>query len=155
MKNHQVIIGIDYGTKRTGLAIGQTYLQTAQAIKPINTINSLPDDNALKKILAEWQPNFAVIGKPASASKGFIKKLNRVAHYLKEQYQLDSCFIDETLTTEQANYEMHFETLNYINLPFANLEFLWSTIQLNLCLVFGEKPRIIALQSKLRFTQKN
>jgi len=107
MKNHQVIIGIDYGTKRTGLAIGQTYLQTAQAIKPINTINSLPDDNALKKILAEWQPNFAVIGKPASASKGFIKKLNRVAHYLKEQYQLDSCFIDETLTTEQANYEMH------------------------------------------------
>ena len=107
MNAHQVVIGFDFGTKRIGLAIGQTYLKTAQELKPINTINNLPNDSELKKIITEWQPNLAVIGKPASASKGFNKKLNSLANHLANHYQLDSCFVDETLTTEQANYEMH------------------------------------------------
>ena len=107
MNSHQVVIGFDFGTKRIGLAIGQTYLKTAQELKPISTINNLPNESELKKIIIEWQPDLAVIGKPASASKGFIKKLNKLANHLAEHHQLDSCFVDETLTTEQANYEMY------------------------------------------------
>ena len=107
MNTHQVVIGFDFGTKRIGLAIGQTYLKTAQELKSLNTVNNLPNESELKKIIIEWQPDLAVIGKPASASKSFIKKLNRLANYLSEQHQLDSCFVDETLTTEQANFEMY------------------------------------------------
>jgi len=108
MSAHQVVIGFDYGTKRIGLAIGQTYLKTAQELKPISTINNLPNQSELHKIILEWQPDLAVIGKPASASKGFVKKLNKLARYLAEYHQLDSCFVDETLTTD----ETFFETLN-------------------------------------------
>lgn len=107
MSTYQTLIGIDFGTKRIGLAIGQTYLKTAQEIAPIAAINNLPNTHEFGKIVTQWQPNLAIIGKPASASKGFIKKLNKLANYLQEQYQLSTHFIDETLTTEQANFEMH------------------------------------------------
>ena len=106
---HQVVIGIDYGTKRTGIAIGQTLSQTAQPLSAVATINSLPDQHTLKKLLNEWQPNLAVIGKPPTASKGFNKKLNRLARFLQEEFNLDFVFIDESLTTEQANFELHSE----------------------------------------------
>ena len=106
-EQHQVVIGIDFGTKRTGIAIGQTFLKTAQALNPINTVDSLPYEAELKKVLDEWKPNLAVIGKPATASKGFNKKLNKLAHYLHEVHKLNHYFIDETLTTEQANFELH------------------------------------------------
>ena len=105
--NHQIIIGIDFGTKRIGLAIGQTLSHTAQVLPPIPAVNNLPEPAALKKVLEQWQPNLAVIGKPSTASKGFTKKLNRLARYLQEEHQLPHCFIDESLTTEQANFELH------------------------------------------------
>ena len=106
-EQHKVIIGIDFGTKRTGIAIGQTFLKTAQVLKPINMVNNLPNEHELKKVLEEWKPDLAIIGKPATASKAFNKKLNKLAIYLQEQHKLNHCFIDETLTTEQANFEMH------------------------------------------------
>lgn len=103
----QVIIGIDFGTKRTGIAIGQTFSKTAQPLSAVVTINNLPDQHALKKHLDDWQPNIAVIGKPPTASKGFNKKLNKLVRFLQEEFNLDSVFIDESLTTEQANFELH------------------------------------------------
>ena len=107
MKEHHVIIGFDFGTKRTGIAIGQTLTKTAQALKSISTIHGLPDQHELKKTIAEWQPDMAIIGKPPTASKGFTKKLNKLARFLQESFSLESTFIDESLTTEQANFELH------------------------------------------------
>lgn len=104
---HKVILGIDFGTKRTGIAIGQTFTQTAQALSPVATINQLPDHHQLKKHIDEWEPDIAVIGKPPTASKGFNKKLNKLARFLQDEFNVSSVFIDESLTTEQANFELH------------------------------------------------
>ncbi len=107
MKEHQVVIGFDFGTKRTGIAVGQTFSKTAQALKSISTVHGLPAQHELKKTIEEWQPNIAIIGKPPTASKGFIKKLNKLARFLQEDFSIESIFIDESLTTEQANFELH------------------------------------------------
>jgi len=103
----QVLLGIDFGNKKSGIAIGQTLSQTAQSLKSIPTINGLPEQAALKKILNEWQPDLVIIGKPASAQTAFLKKLNKLAEHFRTEHQLSSEFIDESLTTEQANFEMH------------------------------------------------
>jgi len=106
-EQHSIVLGIDFGTKRIGLAIGQTLSNSAQALNPINTLDNLPSASEFKQVINNWQPTLAIIGKPATASKGFNKKLNRLAKFLKEEYQLPHQFIDETLTTEQANFELH------------------------------------------------
>ena len=105
--NAKVVIGLDFGTKKTGIAIGQTMIHSAQALKSIPTIHDLPSPAELTKIIKQWQPDLAVIGKPASAQKAFIKKLNKLAMFLYEEHQLDSVFVDESLTTEQANFELY------------------------------------------------
>jgi len=106
----KVLIGLDYGTKKTGIAIGQTFTQSANSLKSI-PINGLPAKHELDKIIQEWQPELAVIGKPGIPQPAFQKKLNAVARFLKETYQIESTFIDESLTTEQANFEMYSDQL--------------------------------------------
>lgn len=102
-----VVIGFDFGSKKTGIAIGQSLTQSAQSLTTLPTIKQLPDLNALDKIIAEWQPQLAVIGLPPQANEAFRDKLNRLAATLKERYKLPSEFIDETLTSEHASHELY------------------------------------------------
>jgi len=110
-EQHLVVIAIDFGTKRMGIAVGQTLTKTAQTIKPVPVFDNLPDVDQFKKVIEQWQPHLAIIGKPATCSKGFTKKLNRLANFLHEEYQLSHQFIDESLTTEQANVELHADSV--------------------------------------------
>lgn len=104
---NKTVIGFDFGTKKTGVAIGQTLLATAQPLTTINTIKNLPEARSLDKIIKEWQPQLAVIGLPATASDTFTKYIKKFQQHLLNQYSLESTLIDETLTTEQANFELH------------------------------------------------
>ena len=104
---NKTVIGFDYGTKKTGIAIGQTLLATAQPLTTINTIKNLPETRLLDKIIQEWQPHLAVIGLPASANEEFTKKVKKFQQLLLNSYALKSTLIDETLTTEQANFELY------------------------------------------------
>lgn len=110
-KSAQVLLGLDFGTKKTGIAIGQTYTQTAKALKAIPTIGGIPSSIELNKIIQEWQPDIVIMGKPATLESGFQKKLNKVACFIKDQYQLETIFVDESLTTEQANFEMYSQQI--------------------------------------------
>ena len=110
-KNAKVLLGIDFGTKKTGIAVGQTFTKTANALKTLTTIDGIPSPVELTKIIEEWQPDVAIIGKPASLEPTFQKKLNKVARFLKEHFQLETIFVDESLTTEQANFEMYSQQL--------------------------------------------
>lgn len=104
---NKTIISFDYGTKKTGVAIGQTMLATAQALTTIATINNLPETRFLDKVIKEWQPQLAVIGLPVTANKNFISLIKKFQQHLNQQYALDSTLVDETLTTEQASFELH------------------------------------------------
>ncbi|MGH1543361.1 MAG: Holliday junction resolvase RuvX [Arenicella sp.] len=101
------VISFDYGTKKTGVAVGQTLTRTARSLTTIKTVNAMPEPTLLDKTIQEWQPNLAIIGRPPNANDTFLRKLERLSQLLEKRYQLQSLFIDETLTTEQANYELH------------------------------------------------
>jgi len=105
--NNKTVIGFDYGTKKTGVAIGQTLLATAQPLTTISTIKNLPETRALDKLIQEWQPQLAVIGLPATANENFVARIKKFQLHLQNKYSLESTLVDETLTTEQANFELH------------------------------------------------
>lgn len=102
-----MVIGFDYGTKKTGVAIGQTLLGTAQPLITISTIKNLPEARSLNKVIQEWQPQLAVIGLPATANEVFTKQIKKFQRHLLHHYSLESLLVDETLTTEQANFELY------------------------------------------------
>ncbi len=101
------VLAFDYGAKRTGVAVGQTLTKTANELNTLPMVDKLPEKSALKRVLNEWQPGIAVIGMPASSGKAFAKRIRAFQRLLSEEFQLESVLVDETLTTEQANFELH------------------------------------------------
>lgn len=56
------VMGFDFGTKRIGVAFGQTLTGTASALAPVSARDGIPDWQVLDKLMAEWQPDVFLIG---------------------------------------------------------------------------------------------
>ena len=65
-----VLIGIDYGTRRIGLAVGSGRLGDARPLDTLANVNGTPDWNALDARVAEWEPAAFVIGWPLDEDGG-------------------------------------------------------------------------------------
>ena len=62
--NIKTVIGFDYGTHWTGVAVGQTLTSQANPLKAIKSINLKPDWQAIKRLLDEWKPQKLIVGLP-------------------------------------------------------------------------------------------
>ena len=79
----ETVLGIDFGQKRIGLAIGQSFTGNANPLKVIG--NNKDTLNQLQQIIKEWQINRVVMGLPLTMDgeeqtitrqvKNFAKKL--------------------------------------------------------------------------------
>jgi len=81
------VLGFDYGSKRIGVAVGNTLLETAAPLAVIKNVNGTPDWDAIESLIEEWQPSDLVVGWPLTIDgemqdithhvKGFAKRLEQ------------------------------------------------------------------------------
>ena len=81
------VLGFDYGSKRIGVAVGNTLLGTAAPLTVIKNTNGTPDWAAIDALVNEWQPKALCVGWPLTIDgemqdithhvKGFLKRLER------------------------------------------------------------------------------
>jgi len=81
------VLGFDYGSKRIGVAVGNTLLGTAAPLTVIKNTNGTPDWAAIDALVNEWQPKALIVGWPLTIDgemqdithhvKGFVKRLER------------------------------------------------------------------------------
>lgn len=111
MKHHMTntpptrIMGFDFGTKRIGVAIGQTITKTAQALKSIKSQDGIPDWQGLDQLIKQWQPDALVVGIPLNMDGSvqlLSEKASAFAELLKARYSLPVFEADERLTTQDA-----------------------------------------------------
>jgi putative Holliday junction resolvase len=103
-KDTGIFLGIDYGTKRLGIATGQLITKTATPLMQIEHDKMLWEN--IDKLMKEWKPIGIVVGMPfnmdGTASKQ-MKKVELFLAQLKKKYTaLDFYTIDEALTTKAA-----------------------------------------------------
>ena len=102
---YQSIMGFDFGTKRSGVAMGQRITQTANGIGCINARDGIPNWEQLDKLVEEWQPDAFVVGLPinmdGSASE-MSRRANKFSNRLCARYARPSFTIDERLSTFEA-----------------------------------------------------
>ncbi|MFA5318340.1 MAG: Holliday junction resolvase RuvX [Patescibacteria group bacterium] len=84
-------LGIDYGTKRIGLAIGDSETKTAVVFNTVNNIDEV------KKIAEEEEINIVVVGKPYSIADS--------AHKLPENWQKFVAELKEKLLNAEIIFE--------------------------------------------------
>ena len=110
------ILGIDYGTARTGIAITDELGITAQGLE---TITSNGNDKILLKRLAEILEKYNietfVIGNPLNMDGSKSKRSEETEafiHKLKSRFNnVKIVSVDERLTTVEAH-----KTMNYLNI---------------------------------------
>ena len=97
-------IAFDYGEKRTGVAVGNRLLGTAQPQASIHAQGAARFEHIAKR-LAEWQPQAIVIGVPfhpdgaAHENTARAKKFGRQLH---GRFQLPVFEVDERYSTTEA-----------------------------------------------------
>ena len=101
----QTFLAFDFGTKRVGVASGNTVTGTSQ---PLRTIASTGDARftAIARLVDEWQPDALVVGVPfhpdGAAHENTALAL-RFARQLRARHRLEVDEVDERYTTTEAH----------------------------------------------------
>jgi putative Holliday junction resolvase len=100
----QTFLALDFGLKRTGFAVGNRMLCTAQ---PQGTISASGDARfaAIAKQLAIWQPDALVIGvpfHPDGATHENTLRAQRFGRQLAGRFKLPVFEVDERYSTTEA-----------------------------------------------------
>jgi len=104
-KQPNVLLGFDFGTKKIGIAVGQTITMTSRPLETIKANNGVPDWERLDKIIQAWQPDALVVGIPLNmdgTEQPLTLKAKNFLNSLKERYAKDVFEIDERLSTKDA-----------------------------------------------------
>ena len=99
--NNYILLGIDYGTKKIGLAIGQSITRNSRPLKVLYN-NYIKE---IKNVINEWDINKIVIGYPEYKKEGSIHK--EIKSFAKNiqiaiNFDIEIIFYDELLTSELA-----------------------------------------------------
>ena len=97
-------LAFDYGTRRVGVASGNTVLGHAQ---PLTTVAAAGDARfeAIARLIADWQPDALVVGvpfHPDGAAHENTHRARRFARQLHGRFALPVHEVDESYTTTEA-----------------------------------------------------
>ena len=105
----QVLLAFDFGTKRLGVASGDTLTRTARALTTLDCANQIIPWTAIDKLVREYQPSQLVVGLPwnmdgtptvlTDASRAF-------AAELKSRYNKPVALVDERLSSREAESQL-------------------------------------------------
>ncbi len=98
-------LAFDYGTRRVGVATGNTLTRNAQ---PLRTVAAEGDARfeAIGRLIAEWQPDALVVGvpfHPDGAAHDNTQRARRFARQLQGRFKLAVHEVDERYTTTEAH----------------------------------------------------
>ncbi|MFT5659257.1 MAG: putative Holliday junction resolvase [Gammaproteobacteria bacterium] len=99
------VIGFDFGTVWTGIAIGLTLTAQARPLSAIKSINQKPNWQAIGSLLEEWQPQRLIVGLPSSMihdNHPMTEKVRKFSRQLEGRFKIPVELIDERLTTREA-----------------------------------------------------
>ncbi|MBP7493795.1 MAG: Holliday junction resolvase RuvX [Rhodoferax sp.] len=103
--NLQTFLALDFGVKRTGFAVGNRLLRTAQ---PQGTLQAEGDARFAKIAarLREWQPDALVVGvpfHPDGAEHENTRRARKFSRQLQGRFHLPVFEVDERYTTTEAH----------------------------------------------------
>jgi putative Holliday junction resolvase len=105
-------MAFDYGTRRVGVAVGNTETKVSQALKTIaaTTVEILFQE--LENLIKEWQPDQIVVGLPThpdGSEHEMTAKSKRFGNQLHGRFNLPVSWVDERYTSAvlEGDPQMH------------------------------------------------
>ena len=106
------IMAFDYGTRRVGVAVGNTEIKVSQALKTIAAANAEILFQELENLIKEWQPDQIVVGLPThpdGSEHEMTAKSKRFGNQLHGRFNLPVSWVDERYTSAvlEGDPQMH------------------------------------------------
>jgi len=99
------VLAFDFGTKRTGVAVGDFETRLAHPLTTITAADNRARFAAIEQLIAEWRPVLLVVGIPSHAdgTEHPVGKLaRRFAQRLQGRFGVRAELVDERLTSSEA-----------------------------------------------------
>ncbi|MCC7287443.1 MAG: Holliday junction resolvase RuvX [Burkholderiaceae bacterium] len=101
----RILLSFDFGTRRVGVASGNTVTRTASPLATLAVEGDARFD-AIGRLLREWAPDALVVGVPRhpdGAPHDNTRRAQRFARQLAGRYGLPVHEVDERYTTTEAH----------------------------------------------------
>jgi putative Holliday junction resolvase len=99
------VLAFDFGTRRIGVAVGDTTVRLAHPLATIAADREQPRLRSIEALVAEWRPAFFVVGLPTHADglpHAMTERARRFARELERRFGLPVELSDERFTTQGA-----------------------------------------------------
>jgi len=99
------VLAFDYGTRRIGVAVGNTLMRKAHPLTTIAGEANAARFAAIAALIGEWRPEALVVGRPLhadGAAHGMTADAERFARRLEGRFGLPVARVDERYTTQDA-----------------------------------------------------
>jgi putative Holliday junction resolvase len=109
MADSGTVIAFDFGTKRIGVAVGETMIRMAHPLAEVVGEETEPRFAAIAKVIAEWRPARLVVGLPLTGegtAQDSTRRAQRFARQLEGRFGLPVSFVDERYTSVDAEAGM-------------------------------------------------
>lgn len=105
MSQPATLLCFDYGTKRIGVAVGQTLTATATPLEIIPVRNNRPDWDRIGTLVRQWRPQALLVGNPLNidgSRQPFTACADKFAGKLRGRFRLPVLRADERFSTAEA-----------------------------------------------------
>ena len=103
------IVSFDFGTKKIGVAVGQTKTKTSSPLEIIFNKNNKTNRDSIKSIIDEWRPDIILVGKPLNmdgTDSDIMKEVDVFFKKLKKITNIPCEYVDERLTSFEARQNL-------------------------------------------------
>jgi putative Holliday junction resolvase len=100
------VLAFDFGTRRIGIAVGNTMMRTAHPLTTIDDDANAVRFAAIDALVAEWAPAAFVVGRPLADDGADIEmtaRAERFARQLESRYRVPVARVDERYTSRAAS----------------------------------------------------
>lgn len=98
-------LGFDFGTRRIGVAFGQSLTGSAAPVATLPARDGIPDWNDLDALVAKWQPDVFVVGQPYNmddSESELLLRARKFGNRLNGRYHKPCYGMDERLSSFEA-----------------------------------------------------
>ncbi len=100
--------GLDFGTRRIGVAHGQRLLLSAEPVATVAASEGIPQWPQLDRLVTLWQPQAIVVGIPVhmdGQESAMTQRARKFARRVAHRYALPVYPWDERLSSEEALWQ--------------------------------------------------
>lgn len=104
MTTHTLLC-FDYGTRKIGVAVGQTLTGTASPLPILKARDGIPDWEEIATLVKSWKPDAFVVGLPLNmdgSDSELSQRALKFARRLEGRFNLPFHTVDERLSTREA-----------------------------------------------------